>query len=54
MLCSRRPARGIRSLTLFVLPDNARAIALYEKLGFEHRGPSEQLRGALLMELQDP
>jgi ribosomal protein S18 acetylase RimI-like enzyme len=47
-------ARGIRSLTLFVLPDNARAIALYEKLGFEHRGPSEQLHGALLMELQDP
>lgn len=47
-------ARGIRSLTLFVLPDNARAIALYEKLGFEHRGPSEVLSGALLMELENP
>jgi ribosomal protein S18 acetylase RimI-like enzyme len=46
-------ARGIHSLTLFVLPDNARAIALYEKVGFEHRGPSEQLHGALLMELRD-
>lgn len=46
--------RGIHSLTLFVLPDNARAIALYEKLGFDHRGPSDQLQGALLMGLELP
>lgn len=44
--------RGIRQLALFVFPGNARAIALYEKLGFEHRGPSDQLSGALLMELE--
>lgn len=43
--------RGIRSLALFVFPDNTPAITLYEKLGFEHRGPSDQLSGALLMEL---
>lgn len=43
--------RGIRSLTLFVFPDNTPAVTLYEKLGFEHRGASDQLNGAVLMEL---
>lgn len=44
--------RGIRSLALFVFPENTRAVRLYEKLGFVHRGPSEQLSGSLLMELR--
>lgn len=44
--------RGIRSLALFVIEGNAPAITLYENLGFEHRGPSEQLSGALLMQLE--
>jgi len=44
-------SRGIHTLALFVLPGNARAIALYEKLGWRHAGESTQMSGALLMEL---
>lgn len=39
--------RGIRMLTLRVIPTNARAIALYEKLGFVRTGDEE---GMNLME----
>ncbi|MCU1409761.1 MAG: hypothetical protein JWR04_468 [Rhodoglobus sp.] len=41
--------RGIRRLTLRVVPTNARAIALYEKLGFVLTGTEE---GMNLMELR--
>lgn len=41
--------RGIRMLTLRVIPTNSRAIALYEKLGFTPAGEEE---GMNLMELQ--
>ncbi len=44
-------ARGIRTLGLFVFPDNIPAVRLYEKLGFEHRGPSDLLPGSDVMEL---
>jgi ribosomal protein S18 acetylase RimI-like enzyme len=40
--------RGIRLLTLRVIPTNARAIALYEKLGFVAAGEED---GAIVMEL---
>jgi len=40
--------RGIRALTLRVVPTNARAIALYEKLGFVLTGTEENMN---LMEL---
>lgn len=43
--------RGIRLLTLRVIPTNARAIALYEKLGFRFTGEEE---GARTMALQNP
>ena len=41
--------RGIRMLTLRVIPTNARAIALYEKLGFVDAGVEE---GANFMRLE--
>jgi len=44
-------ARGIRSLSLFVYPDNTPAVRLYEKLGFTSHGESELLPGSTLMEL---
>ena len=43
--------RGIRTLTLRVIPTNARAIALYEKLGFAFTGEEE---GARTMALEQP
>ena len=41
--------RGIRTLTLRVVPTNARAIALYDKLGFVRTGDEENMN---LMELR--
>lgn len=43
--------RGIRVLTLRVIPTNARAIGLYEKLGFVFTGEDD---GALTMRLENP
>jgi ribosomal protein S18 acetylase RimI-like enzyme len=44
-------SRGIRVLTLRVFPTNARAIALYEKVGFTDAGVEE---GANFMRLELP
>lgn len=44
-------ARGIRSLNLYVLDDNTRAVRLYEKLGFETVGASGELSGAREMQI---
>ena len=50
-LIAEAAARGIRTLGLFVFPDNTPAVRLYEKLGFENCGASDLLAGSEVMEL---